>query len=216
MFSTKSRAKSKGKRPASSAPASPQKPVEKSRASKPAAAAPQEAPEPQDSRTAPKNSSSLNPHLSFEGNLQFTGTVLVDCDFRGTVTTDDTLVVGVSGNLHAEVTAGVVEVSGKVHGNIRASSSVKVYSGGEVHGNIETPTISMEEGVIFEGNCTRPGSTPKPAPVVNSGQAKVDESPKANEPPRPAESKPSTFESSSLEGARKKMIISATELAEMR
>ena len=111
---------------------------------------------PRNSRIADDKTSTLCPHLTFEGNLRFSGKVTIDCEFRGSVVTDDTLIVGPSGRLEAEVTAGVVEVSGKVRGNIKARTRVKIFSRGEVHGNIETPTVSMEEGVLFEGNCTRP------------------------------------------------------------
>lgn len=106
----------------------------------------------------------MNQHLSFDGNLKFSGTLTIDCEFRGSVTTDDTLVVGAQGRLDAEVSAGIIEVSGKVHGNIRAKTRVKILTGGEVYGNIETPTISMDDGVVFEGNCSRPsGQAPRSA-----------------------------------------------------
>lgn len=114
--------------------------------------------------TSVANSSTLNPHLFFEGNLKYSGTIVIDCDYRGSIVTDDTLLVGPSGKVEAEITAGVVEVSGKVRGNLKAKTRVKILSGGEVIGNIETPTISMEEGVVFEGNCTRPGEPQQPQP----------------------------------------------------
>ncbi len=121
----------------------------------------------------------LNQHLTFEGNLKFTGTVTIDCEFRGSILTDDTLVVGIAGRVDAEVSAGIIEISGKVHGNLRAKTRVRILSGGEIYGNIETPTISMDEGVIFEGNCSRPpcqGSRPvepqaEPEKAVRQGEA---------------------------------------------
>ena len=129
------------------------------------------------SRVSEEKTSILNQHLAFEGNLKFAGKIIVDCEFRGTIVTDDTLIVGSSGKLEAEVTAGVVEISGKVRGNIKAKTRVKILSGGEVHGNLETPTVSMEEGVVFEGNCTRPADPRQPdiagqqAQVAKTGAA---------------------------------------------
>lgn len=212
MFSSKNKAKAKSKRaPAGPVPQGPRKAPEKPRAMKPGTPVNKEkSPDESDARSA-TNTSSLNPHLSFEGNLQFSGTVLIDCDFRGTITTDDTLIVGVAGNVEAEVTAGVVEVSGAVHGNIRANSSVKIFSGGEVHGNIETPTISMEEGVVFEGNCTRPGGRP-----AASATPTASATPAALTSAVPTPKAPSGNDDTSTDGARRKMIVSADELAEMR
>ncbi len=107
-------------------------------------------------RPSDDKSSTLSSHLAFDGNLRFTGKVIIDCEFRGSVVTEDTLVVGPSGRIEAELIAGVVEVAGKVRGNIKARTKVRIITGGEVRGNVETPTIAMDEGVIFEGNCTRP------------------------------------------------------------
>ncbi len=198
MFSNKNKAKVKTKRPVPGGPpvsTQNKKGLEKARAVN-AVSGKDKAGEPERSATT---TSSLNPHLFFEGNLKFTGTVLIDCDFRGTIETDDTLVVGVAGNVQAEVTAGVIEISGAVHGNITATTSVKVFSGGEVHGNIETPTISMEEGVIFEGNCTRPGAT---KPVAEALKQALGEAP--------------PLTSSSKDGSRRKVIVTENELADMR
>lgn len=134
----------------------------------------------------PSNASTLSRNLVFEGKLKFSGTVTIDCEFHGSVATDDTLVVGRAGRVTAEIVAGSVEVAGKVRGNIKAKSNVKILSGGEVHGNIETPTIAMEEGVLFEGACTRPSdqkaeSLPPPRP-----QQPPRQRPPAQAQPQPA------------------------------
>ena len=124
---------------------------------------------PRGSRVPDEKTSILNPHLAFEGNLKFAGKIIVDCEFRGSIVTDDTLIVGSSGNLEAELTAGVVEISGKVRGNIKAKTRVRILSGGEVHGNLETPTVSMDEGVVFEGNCTRPADARQTEEYLDPG-----------------------------------------------
>ncbi len=108
-------------------------------------------------------SSTLGSHLSFEGQLRFNGSVTVDCHFKGNVETDGKFGVGPSGVVEADIVAADVEIAGQVHGNIVAVNSVRVCAGGQVFGNIETPSISMEEGVVFEGSCTRPRD--KYAPV---------------------------------------------------
>jgi cytoskeletal protein CcmA (bactofilin family) len=126
-------------------------------------------------RKEAKGASTFNGHLRFEGTLNYTGTVTIDCHFKGSIVTDDVLVVGPSGRVDAEVTAGVVEISGQVNGNIKALTNVRILKGGKVHGNIETPKISMEEGVVFEGNCSRPADAqpPKPAPQAPPAAKRV-------------------------------------------
>jgi cytoskeletal protein CcmA (bactofilin family) len=131
-------------------------------------------PKPARLQISSATSSVLNPHLFFEGNLKYTGSVTVDCELRGSISSDDTLIIGPSGKVHAEVTAGVIEISGKVHGNVRAKTRVKILTGGEVYGNIETPTISMDDGVVFEGSCSRPAGQPAGMKQQSSSASDVD------------------------------------------
>ena len=114
----------------------------------------------------------------FEGKLTFEGTVRIDGKFNGTILTDDTLVVGEGAKVSAEVTCGTVIVHGEVTGNIRARAAVELHQPARVRGNIETPALTIERGVIFEGQAkmenlekipsSRPAVTPAtPAPVAN-------------------------------------------------
>ena len=87
----------------------------------------------------------------FEGKLTFEGTVRIDGKFTGTIVTDDTLVVGEGAKVSAEVTCGTIVVHGEVVGNIRARGSVELHQPARVRGNIETPSLMVDRGVIFEG-----------------------------------------------------------------
>jgi cytoskeletal protein CcmA (bactofilin family) len=117
----------------------------------------------------------------FEGKLTFEGTVRIDGKFTGTILTDDTLVVGEGAKVSAEVTCGTVIVHGEVVGNIRARSAVELHQPARVRGNIETPSLMVDRGVMFEGQAkmenlekipsTKPAVTPNrpaatPSPVV--------------------------------------------------
>ena len=55
--------------------------------------------------------------------------------------------------MNAEINAGTVIVNGVVEGNIRATGTIELHQPGRVKGNIETPSLSMDKGVIFEGSC---------------------------------------------------------------
>ncbi len=87
----------------------------------------------------------------FEGKLTFEGTVRIDGKFTGTIFTDDTLVVGEGAKVSAEVTCGTIVVHGEVVGNIRARGAVELHQPARVRGNIETPSLMVDRGVIFEG-----------------------------------------------------------------
>ena len=57
----------------------------------------------------------------FNGSLNFDGTVRIDGKFEGKVTTEDTLIIGETGHLMAEINAGTVICMGRVEGTIVAS-----------------------------------------------------------------------------------------------
>src|SRR5437588_999195 len=99
----------------------------------------------------------------FEGKLTFEGTVRIDGKLSGEIFSDDVLVVGEGAHVSAEIEVGVIIVEGNVTGNIRAKRAVELHAPARVRGNIETPSLYVDKGVIFEGNCRMEGvSASKP------------------------------------------------------
>jgi cytoskeletal protein CcmA (bactofilin family) len=89
----------------------------------------------------------------FDGKLTFEGTVRIDGKFTGSIITDDVLVVGEGARISAEITCGTLIVHGEVQGDIRAKLGVEFHQPARVRGNVETPSLMIEKGVIFEGQC---------------------------------------------------------------
>jgi cytoskeletal protein CcmA (bactofilin family) len=96
----------------------------------------------------------LGEGTSFKGTLTFEGTVRIDGRLEGEIFTKDTLVVGEGAEVHAAIHAGVVVIGGTVRGNITAERKIDIHPAGRLYGNITTPSLVIEEGVVFEGNCT--------------------------------------------------------------
>jgi cytoskeletal protein CcmA (bactofilin family) len=105
--------------------------------------------------SSPAASSDLNALLGrgseFEGKLTFEGTVRIDGKFTGSIVTGDVLVVGEGAKISAEITCGTIIIHGEVNGNIRAKSAVELHHPAKVRGNVETPSLMVEKGVLFEG-----------------------------------------------------------------
>ena len=76
-----------------------------------------------------------------------------DGKFSGQIFTKDTLVIGEGARVNAEINAGTVVVNGQVEGNIRATQLIELHNPGRVKGNLETPSLSIDKGVMFEGAC---------------------------------------------------------------
>ncbi len=89
----------------------------------------------------------------FEGKLSFEGTVRIDGKMSGEIFTDDVLVVGEGAEVNAEINVGSIIIEGTVRGNIHAKRSVEIHAPGRVRGNITTPSLYMEKGVVFDGSC---------------------------------------------------------------
>jgi cytoskeletal protein CcmA (bactofilin family) len=53
----------------------------------------------------------------------------------------------------AEIHVDTVVVSGEVRGNIRAHNRVQLHAPAKHYGNIIAPVVTIDEGVVFEGNC---------------------------------------------------------------
>lgn len=88
----------------------------------------------------------------FEGKLCFQGTVRIGGVFRGEIYTPDTLIVGEGARVHGTIDAGTVVISGEVTGNVRAKHRVEIHRPAVFRGDILTPSLSVDEGVIFEGS----------------------------------------------------------------
>lgn len=88
---------------------------------------------------------------NFEGKLSFKDTVRIDGGFKGEITSENTLIVGESGEVEAAIASKTVVVSGSVVGNISATDQVMLHKSARVDGDIETPSIVIEQGAIFNG-----------------------------------------------------------------
>jgi cytoskeletal protein CcmA (bactofilin family) len=103
----------------------------------------------------------------FEGKLSFEGQVRIDGKFSGQIHTKDVLVIGDGAKVNAEIFAGTVIVNGSVEGNIKATQVIELHQPGRIKGNLETPSLSMDKGVIFEGSCKMENlAKPGPSPVA--------------------------------------------------
>jgi cytoskeletal protein CcmA (bactofilin family) len=110
----------------------------------------------------------------FSGKLSFRDTVRIDGRFEGEIASENTLIVGESGEVHALIRSDVVIVSGIVKGDIFARSRITLHKTGKVAGNVSTATLIVEEGSEINGT-VRMGADialapakPLHAKVVNS------------------------------------------------
>lgn len=96
----------------------------------------------------------LGPGSQFEGKMVFNEIVRLDGAFRGEISSQDTLIIGESAEVQAEIEVGTLVLSGRFKGNIRARSKIELRAPAQVEGSLSTPALSVEDGVILNGTVT--------------------------------------------------------------
>jgi cytoskeletal protein CcmA (bactofilin family) len=91
------------------------------------------------------------------GKLSFEGTVRLDGQVEGEVAAQDTLIVGESAIVNAQISGSTVIIKGRVTGDITARQRLEIRTPGKLFGNVTTPSLIIQEGVIFEGHCSMGG-----------------------------------------------------------
>jgi cytoskeletal protein CcmA (bactofilin family) len=92
------------------------------------------------------------------GKLVFEGAVRIEGHVEGEITAQDTLTIGESAVVNAQINGTSVVVHGKVTGDINARKRLEIRAPGKVFGNISAPSLVIHEGVVFEGQCTMSGT----------------------------------------------------------
>jgi len=115
----------------------------------------------------------------FEGKLSFRDTVRIDGRFRGEISSENNLIVGESGEIEASIRSNTVAISGVVEGDVCAARKVILHKTARVTGNVETPSLVMEDGAVLNGQLkmvtteTRPANAPLKA--IDGGTGKPRE-----------------------------------------
>jgi cytoskeletal protein CcmA (bactofilin family) len=89
-----------------------------------------------------------------EGELRFDTSFRVDGKFTGSVVSEGDLMVGEGGEIEGELAVGRIFVSGTIRGSIRASRRIQIAPSGKVFADLETPSLEIEDGALFEGRCS--------------------------------------------------------------
>ena len=113
----------------------------------------------------------------FEGKLSFKDTVRIDGAFKGEISSDNTLIVGESGQIMATIHSVCVVISGLVEGDIHATDQIILHKTAVVNGDLDSPLVTMEEGAQLNGSvrmgknaggAAKPAQAPQPNPKNDS------------------------------------------------
>ena len=108
----------------------------------------------------------------FEGKLSFKDTVRIDGRFMGEISSENTLVVGETGEIEAQIDSPTVVISGTVFGDVNASRQLVMHKSAVLKGNVKTASLVMEEGATLNGTIVMEAVSTKSSSSPASGVAK--------------------------------------------
>ncbi|MBN1898166.1 MAG: polymer-forming cytoskeletal protein [Spirochaetes bacterium] len=97
----------------------------------------------------------------FEGRFYISGSLQINGKFEGDIKTEDQIMVGETGKVKTNLSARRVIIAGTLIGNINAMEEVLLLETGRVLGDITTPIIHMNKGVVVQGKINITGGQKK-------------------------------------------------------
>jgi cytoskeletal protein CcmA (bactofilin family) len=96
----------------------------------------------------------IGENSTFEGRFVVQGNLRIDGTFEGRTLVVDQLQIGEKAKVKTNIDATSVVVEGLIIGNVTASRRILLLSTARVLGDLKTPELIMQDGVILEGRCT--------------------------------------------------------------
>lgn len=102
--------------------------------------------------TVTDKQSVLGPTLRFKGELSADEDLVIHGQVEGTIGPTPRVTIGAQAKIKANIHARRVVIEGNVDGDLTADTSVLVRETGTVNGNIQAPSVSIQEGANFNGS----------------------------------------------------------------
>lgn len=90
----------------------------------------------------------------FQGTLTAKGSLRIDGRVDGSVVDAKIVTIGKSGKVKGDISCEICYICGEVKGNITALDHIEALAGSRVDGDMRSPRIMLEEGALFNGNCS--------------------------------------------------------------
>ncbi len=95
----------------------------------------------------------LDKGCSFDGKIVFDGTVQINGEFSGEITSEGILIVGQDARVSGEVKVDTLICYGTVTGKVDAKTRIEIHVPSVVTADITTRTLMIAEGALFQGRC---------------------------------------------------------------
>ena len=89
----------------------------------------------------------------FEGSITLSGALRIDGTFHGKELNMEHITIGKTGKIKSEIKSQSIVVEGVVSGNINCSTRAMLLPTAKILGDISTPELIIQNGVIWDGHC---------------------------------------------------------------
>ncbi|MBU0646525.1 polymer-forming cytoskeletal protein [Patescibacteria group bacterium] len=104
--------------------------------------------------SASQNETIIAEGVKMDGDFVSQGHVVIDGDVTGSVQTSQSLRVGETAKIHADISAGSAVIAGEVEGNVRVVDRLDITETAMIHGDVETQVLSVAAGAQLNGRVT--------------------------------------------------------------
>jgi cytoskeletal protein CcmA (bactofilin family) len=108
----------------------------------------------------------LDKGSKISGKLFFDGPARIDGQVDGEISATDTVVIGESAVVNANLKAPSVVITGKMTGDVSATKRLELRPTAKVAGNLTRPVLLVQDGALFDGHCTMNPEAKKSVKVI--------------------------------------------------
>jgi cytoskeletal protein CcmA (bactofilin family) len=90
---------------------------------------------------------------AIKGTISSKGTIRIDGQFEGDISTTGNIMVGDNAIIKAQVTALNATIAGAVYGNVDIAEKLELLPSGKMYGDIKVGVLIISAGATFKGAC---------------------------------------------------------------
>ncbi|MCC6932893.1 MAG: polymer-forming cytoskeletal protein [Deltaproteobacteria bacterium] len=102
------------------------------------------------------------------GNVQLSGLIQIDGEIEGDIVSTGEIIIGETAIINANIATRRIKASGLINGDISAEERLELCRGACVKGNLYSPRIAIQDGVVFGGRCVMPSPEKREISDVHS------------------------------------------------
>lgn len=98
-----------------------------------------------------------------KGNISSKGTIRIDGQFEGDISTTGTIIMGDCATITAQVIASNATIAGTFYGSVDITEKLELLPSARIYGDIKAGTLTICEGAILKGSCEMRQTAKQPA-----------------------------------------------------